>query len=171
MATQFQIDCALMAGRAYQVNRGDIKTFQPLFIAAAALVLLSGCEKARLDQQVKELCAKDGGIKVYETVRLPPEKFDKYGAVKIPSKQDVKPSDEYFFERYTTYLKTGNPEMWRSHHRIIRASDGKAMGESIHYARRGGDMPGPWHDSSFSCPDFHSQTSLENQIFKKDNEK
>jgi hypothetical protein len=142
-----------------------------LLIALLAGLLLTGCEKARLDAQVKELCAKDGGINVYETVKLAPDKLDQFGAVRIPSKQDAKPSDEYYFERDTTYLRTGNPEMWRSCHRIIRRSDGKLLGESIHYARRGGDMPGPWHDSSFGCPDIRTQPSLENSIFVKEDSK
>ena len=54
---------------------------QHIILLIAAL-LLSGCEKARLDQQVKELCAKDGGIKVYETVKLPADRFDQWGMVK-----------------------------------------------------------------------------------------
>lgn len=144
-----------------------MKTPISLLLAAALLLPLAGCEKARLDQQVKELCAKDGGIKVYETVKLPPENFDKYGVVRIPSKQDAKSSDDYYYERDTTYMKTGNPEMWRSNHRIVRASDGKVLGESIRYARRGGDMPGPWHESSFGCPDTNIQPSLGNSIFVK----
>jgi hypothetical protein len=140
-----------------------MKTHHTILLAAA--LLLAGCEKARLDQQVKELCAKDGGIKVYETVKLPAERFDQWGTIRIPSKQDAKPSDDYYYERNTTYLKSGNPEMWRSNHRIIRASDGKLLGESIRYARRGGDMPGPWHESSYGCPDTNIQPSLESSIF------
>ncbi len=34
------------------------------------MLLLAGCEKDRLDEQVKVLCAKDGGVKVYETVQV-----------------------------------------------------------------------------------------------------
>jgi hypothetical protein len=140
-------------------------------IAHAALAmsaLLTGCEKYVLDQQVKEMCAKDGGIKVYETVKLPADKFDKYGVVRIPSKKDAKPSDEYYYDTNTTYLRTGNPELRRSHDRIIRRGDGKVLGEFIYYARRGGDMPGPWHDSSFGCPDLQSLPNFENSIFTKE---
>ena len=45
----------------------------------AVAILLSGCEKFALDRQMEELCKKDGGVKVYETVTLPPEMFDQWG--------------------------------------------------------------------------------------------
>lgn len=140
-------------------------TLTTMALCVTAFSLLAGCEKVRLDEEVRRLCAKDGGIKVYETVKLPAEKFDEYGVVRVPSKRDAKGSDGYYYERDTTYLKTGDPAMWRSHHRIIRSSDGKVLGESIHYARRGGDIPGPWHESSFGCPYIGTQPSLENSIF------
>ena len=138
-----------------------------LIIVLAVALLLAGCEKARLDQQVKELCAKDGGIKVYETVKLPAERFDQFGKVKLPSINDAKPSDDYYYESETKYLKTGNPDLRRVHDKIIRRGDGKVMGEFIYYARRGGDLPGPWHPSSFGCPDLSSLPSFENTIFVK----
>ena len=56
-----------------------MKTHQTILLAAA--FLLTGCEKARFDQQVKELCAKDGGVKVYETVKMPAEKFNQWGQI------------------------------------------------------------------------------------------
>lgn len=134
----------------------------------ACAVVLTGCEKARLDEEVRRLCAKDGGIKVYETVKLSPERFDPYGNVRIPSKKDAKPSDEYFYESETTNLRIGDPAMWRDHDRIIRRSDGKVLGEFVHYARRGGDIPGPWHESSFGCPDIKNLPNFENSIFVKE---
>jgi hypothetical protein len=137
-----------------------------MVLCTTASVLLTGCEKWRLDSEVRELCAKDGGIKVYETVKLPAETFDKEGVIKIPSKQEAKASDEYYYEWIVKYLHSGDPEMWRSHTLIIRRKDGKVLGESIHYARRGGDLPGPWHPSSFSCPEINKHNpSLEGSIF------
>ena len=47
------------------------------------VLLLAGCEKHRLDEQVKELCAKDGGVRIYETVTLPREVFTEYGDLKF----------------------------------------------------------------------------------------
>lgn len=130
---------------------------------------LGGCEKARLDEQVRELCAKDGGIKVYETVTLPAKRFDDYGVVRIPKKEEAGVDDDYFYTAEKQYLLQGNPELWRLHFQVVRISDSKLLGESTTYARRGGDMPGPWHESSFGCERHADISDLKKQIFVKGN--
>lgn len=137
-----------------------------------AFISLTGCEKYHLDAEVRKLCAKDGGIKIYEKVELPAEKFDKYGNARIPSKEDASPFDDYFYLREIKYLEKGDPEMWQTHVKIIRRKDEKVLGESIRYTRRGGDIPGPWHPSSFICPDIKKTSpSLEKSIFIQGSEK
>lgn len=127
-------------------------------------------EKMWLDHQVREMCAKDGGIKVYETVALPSERFDKSGNIYIPAKRYAKPEDEYYRESEQYYLQkgnpdqTGNPDVVKTITKIIRRYDGKVMGEAVYYIRRGGGFPGPWHPSSFSCPEL---LNFEPSIFKK----
>ena len=143
-----------------------------LMMTMACVAALAACSsgpliKAQLDDEVRRFCAIDGGIRVYETVTLPAVKFDQYGQVHIPSKKDAKLSDEYYYESDTTYYRTGNPELRRSHDRIIRRSDGKILGEFVYYARRGGDISGPGHESSFGCPDLAALPSFENSIFTK----
>lgn len=129
-------------------------------------------KKMYYDTEVKKLCAKDGGVKVYETVKLSPEKFDKYGVVRIPSKQDTKPSDDYYYVSDNEYLRTDNPKLTRLRTQIIRHSDGKVLGESIRYTRGGGDLPGPWYGSSFICPPISKdRLGLESSIFLRGNEK
>lgn len=137
-----------------------------------SVTFLSGCEQHRLDQQVKELCAKDGGIKVYETVTLPSENFDQWGNVKINIKKYSKPDDAYYLEMDTQFLRKGNPTLVRMVARAVRNSDGKVLGESVRYGRGGGDIPGPWHPSSYTCPEIsQSQPSLESSVFLKGNAK
>ncbi len=109
-------------------------------------------EKARLDREVNRLCTIDGGIRVYEKVKLPIEKFDQHGQIYIPARWLAKPKDEYYYEGSTNYLVKGNPELLRLETRMYRKSDNTLLGESILYVRRGGNLPGPWHPSSFSCP-------------------
>ncbi|MDK9705272.1 MAG: hypothetical protein OEL20_19275 [Sulfuritalea sp.] len=142
-----------------------MRIFYGLMIASLFLV---GCEKARLDQQVKELCAKDGGVKVYETVTLSTDMYDRYARTNwiLPDKSDAKPTDDYYIEIQRHYYKTGNPEMSRRQYRIIRRSDEKVLGESISYGRGGGDLPGPWHGSSYHCPSGES-LSIETKVFQR----
>ena len=139
---------------------------QPLALLLLAL-LLSGCarEKDLLDEQARQYCAKDGGVKTYEQVRLPASSFDGYGVVNVPIASLSKPSDPFYYEWGITYYKKGNPEMWRNHFRLYRRSDGKILGEAIGYSRRGGDFPGPWHDSSFGCPEDSDISILKKLVF------
>lgn len=131
------------------------------FVVAASIavlfipLLVSNGVKAYYDRQVREMCAKDGGVKVYETVILPAEQFDKLKRRNFVffSKALADPADEYYGETDDHYFLQGNPNLVRMQYRIIRRSDGKVLGESVRYGRGGGDLPGPWHGSSFTCPD------------------
>lgn len=131
------------------------------------LLWLAAGEKWWLDYQVRELCAKDGGIRVYETVRLPPELIDKYGVIRIHDKAQAKPTDEYYYESSMQYIKRGDPEMWQLRFRIFQRPNDKLVGESINYARVGGDPPGPWHKSAFGCPANADISDLKKQVFVK----
>jgi len=148
-----------------------MKTLIPVLLL---LTLVSACAsgpgKAELDAEVRRLCAIDGGVKVYETVRLPAERFDNYGQIHVPQKQGAKPVDEYFYEWKVTYLKFGMPDdgipdLARSQFLLYRIGDNKLLGKSVSYIRRGGDFPGPWHPSSFSCPSNADFIDLKKQVF------
>lgn len=141
-----------------------------LLLLQLATACASGPSKAELDVEAKRLCAIDGGVKVYETVRLPAERFDKYGQVRIPSKQNAKPEDEYYYEWNVKYIKAGKPEdgvpdLARSQFTVYRIGDNKLLGESVAYTRRGGDIPGPWHPTHFTCPSDSGLVTLQNRIF------
>jgi hypothetical protein len=121
-------------------------------------------EKDRLDAEVRRLCALDGGVNTYETVALPSERFDQFNSVHVPDTRYAKPTDDYYYERSTEYLVRGNPDLLRFHTKLIRRSDKKLLGEGISYARRGGDLPGPWHPSSFMCP---QDVNVASKVFKR----
>ena len=124
-------------------------------------------QKWMLDRQVRELCEKDGGVRVYETVKLPAEKFNKYGQVNFyrPIDGENALGPEYVWKWNLRYYRKGNPSFYRSHIQIYRKSDGKLLGESVSYKRGGGDLPGPWHGSSFMCPELSVKNDVLRQIF------
>lgn len=133
-----------------------------------------GGRKVYYDTLVNRLCKEDGGIKVYETVKLPAEEYGQYAKRNwiLPNMAQVKSADKYYYEVDYYYYRKGDPQMTRRHAKIIRRSDGKTLGESISYSRGGGDLPGPWHPSSFICPPISKdRPSLEVSIFLRGDEK
>lgn len=131
-----------------------------LLLFPLATACASGPSKSELDAEVKRLCAIDGGIKVYEKVALPADKFVGYksGNINIPTYEDITPQDNFYYKKFIQYIRqdgipdSGGIDLLRHHYELYRAKDNKLLGDAISYARRGGDIPGPWHQSNFSCP-------------------
>ncbi len=128
--------------------------------------MLTGCEKFALDRQMEELCKKDGGVKVYETITLPPDMFDQWGDP-FPGWRGRKLEDrlgpEYRYVVETVYLKQGDPlkgegRLVRFSKRIYRHADGKLIGEAISYGRSGGDFIAYAHPTSKHCPVYQSDS-------------
>ncbi len=129
----------------------------------------SGGQKIYYDRQVEKLCAVDGGIKVYETVNLPADKFNQWGQINFfrPNKGDEALGPDYIYKSESKYLSSGEDGrvvILRHHDSVYRRLDSRLLGEQIGYARRGGDIPGPWHPSSYACPNFGSDSVLK-QVF------
>ena len=112
---------------------------------------------------------KCGGSAPLMEVKLPAERFDQHGQIRIPYKENLKPKDKYYKVWHVSYIKNGNPSLSRDHFQIVRQSDSKVLGESISYVRIGGDIPGPWHGSSFRCPENAGSPFLTRQIFIRSN--
>lgn len=143
-----------------------------LLVSIATLSLIACATPVQLmyDAEVDRLCALDGGAKVYEIVQLPPEHFNTYGQLTTlkPSKGEYALGPEYRYESVLEYLREGpgrlgEAALIKHSLKIYRRSDGKLLGSSIVYGRGGGDIPGPWHPSSYTCP--KNLQSLETQIF------
>ena len=143
-----------------------------LLIVLASALLVTGCEKTRLDAQVKELCAKDGGIKVYERVQLPRSEFDEHGQVSFyRASPNSKLASSYILVKDEQVYKAGNPRMWRTYFAVKRIHDRKVLGESVGYTRFGDGFEGPFHPSAFSCPLSFGEVPLLDAVFAPENEK
>lgn len=124
-------------------------------ILIPALFALSGCAtpgQAKLDAEVSRLCAIDGGIRVYEQV---------HRAINFRADEGESAlGPDYLFKmarRWYTPENTASEfeaKMSRVQISIVRRADAKLLSEMIVYQRAAGDVPGPWHPSSFSCPDI-----------------
>lgn len=135
------------------------------FVVALVLIaMLTGCERYALDRQMEELCKKDGGVKVYEQIRLPVTEFDSDGAP-FPKYWRSQPligtegrlGPEYRYVHRNDILKKGDPvaggvELSRRIEEVYRVSDDKLLGRSVSYIRLGGQWPLPGHPPSKRCP-------------------
>jgi hypothetical protein len=157
------------AVRARQRGRGMLKGI--LILIAIPLLVVGFYEgrKAYWDGQVRELCAKDGGIKVYETVKLPPEKFNQWGQPNFykPTQGENALGADYLYKSENQYLHHGDPYLRVDRERIYRKADMKLLGEATAYVRGGGDIPGPWQPSAYRCPSATSSDGgmLMNKVF------
>ena len=153
-------------------------TVKVLLLIPVALVLLLvlaviffEARKAYWDHQVKLMCEKDGGVKVYEKIILSKSQLSKllneYGQLPTPGKDYAKFSDPFFLESKDMRIRVTNPRLIRSQYDLYRAEDKKMIASAVTYGRSGGDFPTWAHDSSFSCTDFKGPVflSFEKNIF------
>lgn len=144
------------------------------WIGIAGLLLLilwwgvPSFNKWRADRLVDELCAKDGGIKVYETVILPKERFNQWGQFVVLEKRIMKPDDEYYTVWKTTDIigKHNSSDIFKltvyqHYFAMYRVADNKLLSEAIGYSRRGGDPFGALMPSAYSRPE-----NIESEITK-----
>jgi hypothetical protein len=143
----------------------------PLAIVVLIFLVIGVYEgrKAYWDSKVREMCEKDGGVTVFESVSITDEEYKHLGGLKdglpLPWADDAKKKNyPYFREIKEARLHDFNPEVVRRETLVKRRSDGSVLGKSVYYSRRGGDVPtGLFHDSSFGCP---SQNGMSKKIFK-----
>lgn len=143
------------------------------FLVVASFLPMMGCEKWELDRRMEELCKQDGGVKIYETVKLPPELFDQNGDPfpgwrKRPLAERF--GSDYLYERAEAVLKAGDPiegegRLLRVEQRLIRRADSKLLGSSVVYLRSGGDFIAYAHPTSKICPASHNDNHLIREIF------
>lgn len=147
------------------LNTGRAGRRATLLLTLAALTTaLGGCERWALDRQMEELCKKDGGVKVYEKVRDPRIEFSN-GAPFFRHTSPNWPQDEYYGPDYRYVVKReilvgkdakperGEGRLDREHSALYRRVDNKLIGESIRYARGGGDFfTFGFQPSGRSCP-------------------
>ena len=142
-----------------------------------AVMLLTACagytpgSKSYWDQQVKDMCAKDGGVTIYGRISVSADQFAKFGKVgayvSIPPKASIKADDLAFWDQSTTVIRESNPRVSRYEQVIRRRLDEKVVARVVRYSRVGGDLPtGIAHESSFSCPEEEQILAQREKIFR-----
>lgn len=157
-----------LANRTTEWRRVRVVLSASLVVAwLAASFWYSGGRIYFYDWKVRQMCAMDGGVKVYETVTLSEDDYDRYAKINwvLPDKARAASDAPYYYESEKHYYRNGNPQVARTVRRLIRRADSKVLGELVRYGRAGGDLPGPWHGSYFYCP---VSTGFETTIFAKE---
>lgn len=126
-------------------------------------------KKMYWDAKVRALCAIDGGVKVYETVMLPAEKFNKWGQPNFfnASSGEDALGEDYIFRTEITECRSANPSISKRLYQVIRREDNTLLGESVTYVRSGGDLPGPWFESKYRCPKSGGVIALLVAVFQQ----
>lgn len=118
------------------------------------------CEinKRYWDYRVTQMCKKDGGLHLFESIAISHEEFLAWGGVDgvrgvpIPSEENMRFDIPIFERGEIKTISPHRPYVWRSISKYVRRSDGKVLAQHVLYARRGGDFPSPAHESYFFCP-------------------
>lgn len=137
----------------------------PVALVVLLILAISFYEgrKAYWDAKVREMCEKDGGVNIIETLRI--SKADSNllgridGRIDVPVKELAKPNSPAYAELRITNIRKGNPAVTRTESAIVRRSDQVVVARWIVYSRFGGDFPSPAHPSSSRCPELTKITS------------
>lgn len=126
--------------------------------------------KWRADRLVNELCARDGGVLVFEKVELPRSSIPKLGAeIRVDDRRT--PGDRFYLIHSVTDIQgESNVEfealtVFRLETALYRSRDDRRLGRVFVYIRRGGDAIRIWHPSSHSCPKHTGEHELVKQVF------
>jgi len=143
----------------------------PVVVVAALGVTFAFYEgrKAYWDNEVREMCARDGGVQIFQRVRISDADIRLLGRnngnIAIPIK-DLAPVDTpVYSEATTTYLHKINPLVWRRQVTVVGRVDGRVLAQWVVYSRVGGDFPGFPHPSYFGCPKLNKIASDTQDIF------
>lgn len=144
-----------------KVITATVKVIAAVVLAPIAILVagIGGCEarKAYYDWQVRQMCEKDGGIRVYEHIAILPERASKMrrvdGHLSIANEEVAPIEDIAFLRGRPTVIREGEPSIQRLEKEIVRRADGKVVARIVRYGRAGGDFPfTASHPSGFSCP-------------------
>lgn len=143
-------------------------------VSATLLLALTSCMgyvpggKIYWDSRVDELCRKDGGVTVYETVTLRKSDYERLSqllSVEVTSStRSTNSARPYIVHVTQTTIRERDPEVGRSETKVIRRSDSRVLGQAVQYWRRGGGLPtGISEASTYACPESSNLTS---HVFK-----
>jgi hypothetical protein len=162
-----------MSTTTNSTRTGFGRVFLWIFFGGIGLLILAyiyaELKKAYWDQQVKELCEKDGGVTVYQHVHVTPDEYESYGggygAITVPpNNSSIGARYPYVSKSEEQVIHQKNPQVYRRIGTIYRRADEKILGTVVFYVRDGGDFAF-FRTPGYSCRDLGIKHDVENQIF------
>lgn len=149
--------------KSFQRMRG-ISLLKVLLLIPVTLVLMLTLavaffegRKAYWDYRVREMCTKDGGVRLFDYVTISRKEaglLPHIGDLLGVTPEALAKQEEPVFSRITqSVLREGQPRVTRYEQVIIRRLDGRVVATAVTYARGGGDFPSFAFPSGFFCPE------------------
>jgi hypothetical protein len=137
---------------------------------------MTGCmgyvpgRQAYWDAKVSEMCAKDGGVRIFEHIVVSSSQANVLpkigGFFGVAPEALAEPAEPAFMRIRRTVLRESNPSVVRYEQEIVRRVDQRVVGLAISYGRGGGDFPSFAHPSSLHCPEYRKIDEGIHQVYK-----
>lgn len=134
------------AGRLHRMRGASFLKVLLLIPLALVLMLILALaffegRKAYWDYRVRDMCAKDGGVKLFEHVTISRKEaglLPHPGGVLGVAPEALSKQEEPLFSRITqSVLRDGQPRVTRYEQAIIRRADSRVVATAVTYARGG----------------------------------
>jgi hypothetical protein len=155
--------------RVVALCRRFVKQTQVLLAAWA----LSGCVGgivSHSDSRVDELCKKDGGTTIFETLELPTAEYEQLligGNLWFPRTYgtSAKLDKPIYVRFFAIKLQSGNPDIYRTELTIVRGLDHKVLATLVTYSREYTPPGGGLH--KYECPPHRPDAEFFSQVVKE----
>ncbi len=133
--------------------------FVGLITMLIAVMGIGELRKGNWDRKVDDLCAIDGGDKLYRQVQVTEKEFplylNRFGQIDIPSVDRAPPNVKIVHKWVSTTINANNPEVRRDELVIYSRPDGEKLATRTSYSRVGGELFA-FHPSHHMCPENSS---------------
>jgi hypothetical protein len=112
------------------------------------------------ESRVKEMCEKDGGVRIFEQVRVTREQARALPRVgdhlSVPPDWAAKPEHPVFIRERRLQIRDDDPPIGRNEQSIVRRIDQKVIGVAVSYTWTPVTYPYAFvaHPMKMSCPDL-----------------
>ncbi len=121
--------------------------------------------KACWDFRIDRMCQRDGGVTVFEKIRLTQDEYERLGGrmgeIPIPARATADASAAFVSDTKDKFIREQSPSVWRSESTIYALDSNRKIARYVSCTRRGGDFPAYAHPSYFLCNNETISTSKE----------